>query len=130
MDQITPTAKRSTIVAYGEQCVVALLQRNRSEPVRAHLAGSPSHVCLRSSTSARLLELGPWKTRNIDMDQPSSRSHRAGDPAGQLTTRRRQRGWSSGPAGKASPVRGPNCQAGSCSTPSVATGADGQPSLV
>lgn len=33
-----PTAKRSTIVAYGEQCVAALLQRNRTEPVRAILA--------------------------------------------------------------------------------------------
>lgn len=33
-----PTAKRSTIVAYGEQCLAALLQRNRAEPVRAILA--------------------------------------------------------------------------------------------
>jgi len=33
-----PAAKRATIVAYGEQCVAALLERSRTEPVRAFLA--------------------------------------------------------------------------------------------
>lgn len=61
----TPTAKRSTIVAYGEQCVAALLQRNRSEPVRALLA--LHRTC--ASEAQQLRDCSSWDLgrRGIEM---------------------------------------------------------------